>query len=216
MFDEGEFKTLGVATGLIALNIAVMWIFAFTPLNMINDILFGTFFFLGVAVFGLALTGGLYIARKGLSGGDKGLAVAGTAIIQVAYGVFGAGIIGFLPPATQALAIIGAGIVSIMIALFAGLLVYGTGKDFSHWGRYSNYLFLGVFGISFIGSFTPTLIIIAFALALLGFTVYLIHQIYMTKTRSETPLLNGLGIYTAFMGVFVQVIQMIIRMLAKR
>ena len=213
MFQEGELKSLGIATGLIILNIAVMWIFAFTPLAMINDILFDTFFLLGVIVYGLLLSGGLYIAKKGIRNENTGLAVSGTALIQIAYGIFGAGILGFVAPGIQALAIAITGVVSVAIAVLAGLLVYGTGHDFSSWGRYANYIFLGVLGFSLIGSFSPALIIFAFTLALIGFIVYLIHEIYSVKTRPGKPFLNGIGVYTAFMGVFVQILQLVVQML---
>ena len=213
MFQEGELKSLGIATGLIILNIAVMWIFAFTPLAMINDILFDTFFLLGVIVYGLLLSGGLYIAKKGIRNENTGLAVSGTALIQIAYGIFGAGILGFVAPGIQALAIAITGVVSVAIAVLAGLLVYGTGHDFSSWGRYANYIFLGVLGFSLIGSFSPALIIFAFTLALIGFIVYLIHEIYNVKTRPGKPFLNGIGVYTAFMGVFVQILQLVVQML---
>ena len=214
MFQEGELKSLGIATGLIILNIAVMWIFAFTPLAMINDILFDTFFLLGVIVYGLLLSGGLYMAKKGIRSENAGLAVAGTSVVQIAYGIFGAGILGFIAPGIQALAIAITGVISVAIAVLAGLLVYGTGHDFSSWGRYSNYIFLGVFGVSFIGSFSPALIIVAFTLALIGFIVYLIHEIYNVKTRPGKPFLNGIGVYTAFMGVFVEILQLVVQMLA--
>jgi len=91
---------------------------------------------------------------------------------------------------------------------------FGTNHDFSSWGKYANYIFLGVLGISLIGSFSGPFILVAFFLALIGFIVYLIHQIYMTKIRPSTPFLNGIGLYTAYMGVFVEILQLVIRMLA--
>lgn len=215
MFQEGELKSLGVATGLIILNIAVMWIFAFTPLATINNLLFNTFFLLGVIVYGLLLSGGLYIARKGIKSENTGLAVAGTGLIQLAYGIFGAGILGMVAPGIQALAIGITGVISVIIAVLAGLLVYGTGHDFSSWGRYANYIFLGVLGISLIGSFSPMFIVISFTLALIGFIVYLVHEIYMVKTKPGQPFLNGIGVYTAFMGVFVEILQLVVQMLAE-
>lgn len=215
MFQQGEIKSLGVATGLIILNIAVMWIFAFTPLATINNLLFDTFFLLGVIVYGLLLTGGLYIAKKGIRSENTTLAISGTGLIQLAYGIFGAGILGLVAPSIQGLAIAITGVISVIIAILAGLLVYGTGHDFSSWGRYANYIFLGVMGFSLIGSFSPTVIIVAFTLALIGFIVYLIHEIYMVKTRPGKPFLNGIGVYTAFMGVFVEILQIVIHLLAE-
>lgn len=213
MFQEGELKSLGIATGLIILNIAVMWIFAFTPLATINNLLFDTFFLLGVIVYGVLLSGGLYIAKKGIRNENTGMAITGTGLVQVAYGIFGAGILGMVAPTIQAMAIAITGVISVIIAVLSGLLVYGTGHDFSSWGRYANYIFLGVLGFSLIGSFSPTVIIVAFTLALIGFIVYLIHEIYMVKTRPGKPFLNGIGVYTAFMGVFVEILQLVVQML---
>jgi len=215
MFKEGQLKSLGIATSLIILNIALMWVFAFTPLSTINNLLFGTFFFLGVIVYGAMLTGGLWLAKKGIRAQDNKLAIGGTALIQIAYGLFGAGILSMvLAPSTQAIDLAITGAITTLIAVFAGLLVFGTNHDFSSWGKYANYIFLGVLGISLIGSFSGPFILVAFFLALIGFIVYLIHQIYMTKIRPSTPFLNGIGLYTAYMGVFVEILQLVIRMLA--
>jgi len=215
MFKEGQLKILGIATALIILNIAVMWLFAFTPLSALNNLLFDTFFLLGVVVYGAMLTIGLWVAKKGIRDQNTSLAIGGTSLIQIAYGLFGAGILSMvLAPSTQALALAITGVVTTLIAIFSGLLVFGTNHDFSSWGKYANYIFLGVLGISLVGSFSGPFILLAFALALLGFIVYLIHEIYLTKTRPNTPFLNGIGLYTAFMGVFVEILQLVVRMLA--
>lgn len=215
MFKEGQLKSLGIATALIILNVALMWVFAFTPLSALNNLLFNTFFFLGVIVYGAMLTIGLWLAKKGIRDQNTSLAIGGTSLIQIAYGLFGAGILSMvLAPSTQALALAITGVVTTLIAIFSGLLVFGTNHDFSSWGKYANYIFLGVLGISLVGSFSGPFILLAFALALLGFIVYLIHEIYLTKTRPNTPFLNGVGLYTAFMGVFVEILQLVVRMLA--
>jgi hypothetical protein len=216
MFQKGQLKSLAVATALIVLNIAVMWIFAFTDLAAINNLLFGSFFLLGVLVYGAMLTGGVHLAKKGVRNQNSSLAIGGTSLIQLAYGTFGAGILSvFISPQLQLIALAITGAVTTAIAVLSGLLVFGTNHDFSGWGRYANYIFLGVLGVSFIGSFSPTLTILAFGLALIGFVVYLIHEIYVTKTRPETPFLNGIGLYTAYMGVFVEILQLVVRMLAE-
>ncbi|MFB6100865.1 MAG: hypothetical protein ABEK16_06375 [Candidatus Nanohalobium sp.] len=216
MFKQGQLKSLGIATALIILNIAVMWIFAFTPLAAVNDLIFPPpqwKLFLGVIVYGAMLTGGVWLAKKGVRSGEKTMAAGGASIIQLAYGMFGAGIIGMLPPSVQALALGITGIVTTAIAVLSGLVVFGTGHDFSNWGRYANYIFLSVLAVSFIGSFSGIFALITFTLALIGFIVYLIHQIYVTKTRPGTPFLNGIGLYTAYMGVFVQILQIVVEML---
>ena len=213
MFKEGQLKSLGIATALIILNIALMWVFAFTPLSALNDILFDVFI-VGVIVYGAMLTIGLWLAKKGIRNKNNGQAIGGTALIQIAYGLFGAGILSMvLAPSTQAIALAITGVITTLIAILSGLLVFGTSHDFSSWGKYANYIFIGVLGISLVGSFSAQFVILAFFLALIGFIVYLIHQIYVTKTRPNTPFLNGIGLYTAYMGVFVEILQLVIRML---
>ncbi|MBC5793552.1 MAG: hypothetical protein H8Z69_06005 [Nanohaloarchaea archaeon] len=215
MFNQDQLKSLGIATGLILLNIGIMWMFVFTPLSGINDLVFGFNFFVGVLVYGALLSGGLWISRSGIKTENIKKAVAGTGLVQLGYGIFGAGILTMLvSPGLQAAALGITAVASSVIALLSGLLVYGTGHDFSSWGKYANYMFLGVLGISFLGSFSGTAVMIAFVLALLGFIVYLIHQIYVTKTRPGTPFLNAIGLYTAFMGVFVEILQLVVQMLA--
>lgn len=215
MFQKGQLKSLGVATALIILNVAVIWLFAFTPLSRVNNLLFDTFFFLGVVVYGAMLTGGVWLAKRGVRNTDTGQAVLGTSLVQLAYGMFGAGILAMvLSPRLQLVALVATGAITTVIATLSGLLVFGTDHDFSSWGKYANYIFLGVLAISLIGSFSAAFILLAFTLALIGFIVYLIHQIYMTKTRPGTPFLNGIGLYTAYMGVFVEILQIVVRMLA--
>ena len=218
MFEEGQLKSLGIASGLVLLNVAVMWIFAFTPLNLVNQLLFGSFFFLGVIFYGLMLSGGVWIAKKGVRKENIGMAVGGTTLIQIAYGLFGAGALGLLPLDLQTVALLITGAITTSIALLSGILVFGTDHNFSKWGEYANYLFFGDFGISFIGSFSiaSPLTLLAFGLALIGFIVYLVHQIYMTKTRPRKPFLNAIGLYTAYMGVFGEILQLVVEMLLRR
>ncbi|MFB6245168.1 MAG: hypothetical protein ABEJ03_02365 [Candidatus Nanohaloarchaea archaeon] len=216
MFRDNQIKSLGIATALIVLNIGVMWAFAFTPLAGINDLVFGTFFLLGPLLYGALLTGGTWIARRAVRNGDEAKAAAGTGLVQLGFGMFGAGIIGYLGSGLQAVALGITGVATTGIAVLSGLLVYGTGHDFSSWGRYSNYFFLGVLGLSLVGSFAHEVILLAFLLSVAGFVTYLIHEIYVTRERPGTPLLNGIGLYVAFMGVFVHVLQLVVEMLIER
>ncbi|MFB6217400.1 MAG: hypothetical protein ABEJ72_10640, partial [Candidatus Aenigmatarchaeota archaeon] len=91
-------------------------------------------------------------------------------------------------------------------------LVYLTGHDFSSWNRYANYLFMGVLLFALVGTFAGPLGIIAFALALLGFIVYLVYEIWNLRQRPSNVLLNGVGIYVAVMGVFVEILRLVVAM----
>lgn len=213
MFEKGQLKSLGIATGLILLNVALIWVLAFTPLAGVNDLLFGTFFLLGVIVYGVMLTLGTLVAKHGVRREDTSLAVIGTLIVQFAYGMFGAGILGILPASLQAVALGATAVITTSIAILAGLVVFGTDHDFSSWGKYANYLFLGVLGVSLVGSFSPSFIALAFLLALTGFIVYLVYEIYQTKVRPGKPFLNAIGLYVAYTGVFVEILQIVVRSL---
>lgn len=210
-----ELKSIGFSTGLILANIAVMWVFAFTPLAKISNIVFSTFI-LGAIFYGALLTGGVYLAKKGIRDSDSKKAWIGTGILQFAYGIFGAGVLNMIGPQTQAIALAATAAITTGITVISGLAVYLTDHDFSSWQKYSNYLFMGVLLMSLIGTFSTGLIVVAFTLALLGFITYLVYEIWDMKQRPSSVYLNGIGIYVAFMGVFVQILQIVIQMLAER
>ncbi|MDY6769234.1 MAG: hypothetical protein SVW02_03960, partial [Candidatus Nanohaloarchaea archaeon] len=82
--------------------------------------------------------------------------------------------------------------------------------------RYATYLFLGVLLTAFIGTFTPAVALLAFILALLGFLFLLVYEIWETRTAPENVLRNGIGIYNAFMGVFVHILRIVVEMYLRR
>lgn len=210
-----EQKATGIAAGLITANILIMAAISQTPLAAIMDYVF-SYLILGVLFFGVLLTGGVWIARKGLKRGERGMAWAGVGILQFAYGLFGGGILAWLSPGViPVVTAITLGI-TLGITLLATVLVYYTNHDFSKWGMYSTYLFLGVVLVALVGTFQPVLAAIAFILALAGFITYLIHEIFIVKQRKASPELSGLGIYVAFMGVFVQILQIVARQYLRR
>lgn len=215
MLESNEIRSIGLSTGLVVLNVALIAVLALTPARQITNLAF-SIPIVGVLVFGALITGGVYLARSGIRADSTSKAVLGTVILQLAYGVFGAGIIGFLPQNAHAVVLGITGLVTAGITLLSGIVVYGTGHDFSNWGRYSTYMFLGVLLFAFVGSLTPMVLAIAFLLALGGFITYLIYEIWEMKERSGRVYLNAIGIYVAFMGVFVQILQIVIEMYLRR
>lgn len=208
---NNEIKSIGLSTALVLLNIGFIALLALTPAKQFTDMAF-SIPIVGVLVFGALITGGVYIAKNGIREDSNSKAYLGTAILQVAYGVFGAGIIRFLSPNLYLTVLTVTAGVTTAITVLSGLVVYGTGHDFSNWGRYSSYMFLGVLGISLIGSLSPGILIVAFLLALGGFITYLIYEIWEMKQKPGNVYLNAIGIYVAFMGVFVQILQIIAEM----
>lgn len=208
---NNEIKSIGLSTALVLLNIGFIALLALTPAKQFTNMAF-SIPIVGVLVFGALITGGVYIAKNGIREDSNSKAYLGTAILQVAYGVFGAGIIGFLSPELHLTVLTVTAAVTAAITVLSGLVVYGTGHSFRNWGRYSSYMFLGVLGISLIGSLSPGILIIAFLLALGGFITYLIYEIWEMKQKPGNVYLNAIGIYVAFMGVFVQILQIIAEM----
>lgn len=206
-----EYKSMGFSILLILLNIGVMAGLVFTPLSGVLEYVF-QYLILGVLFFGALLTGGVYIAKRGIRNDNRPLAGLGVIILQFAYGVFGAGILSLVPARLFPIILGITLVITTGIALLAGALVYLTGKDFSKWGMYANYIFLGVIGVSLFGTFLPAFEIIAFSLALLGFFVYLVYEIHILRNTDQNPYMNGVGIYVAFMGVFIEILQLVVRM----
>jgi FtsH-binding integral membrane protein len=211
MIESDELKSIALSAGLVLLNVAFMAVFALTPARLFTNFVF-QIPLVGVIIFGAMITGGVYLAKRGIRNDNSSTAIGGTAILQVAYAVFGAGIIGFLPLSAQGAALAVTAVVTTVIALLSGLLVYGTDHDFSSWRRYSNYMFMGVLLFALIGSFAPMVVFIAFLLALFGFITYLVYEIWEMKQRPGKVYMNSIGIYVAFMGVFVQILQIVVEM----
>ncbi|MFP4038483.1 MAG: Bax inhibitor-1 family protein [Candidatus Nanohaloarchaea archaeon] len=212
---DHRIKTIGIASGLIALNVALMSGIAFSPIASITGLVF-EHLIIGVLFFGAFLTAGVWIAKSGIRNNDKTRTGLGAGILQAAYGIFGGGILSLAPPSLMPIVILSTFAATLTISVLSAALVYFTGRDFSRWGIYSTYLFLGVIGLSLFGTFLPGFGVIAFFLALAGFTTYLIHEIYILREQEASALMNGLGIYIAFMGVFVQVLQMVLRFYLER
>lgn len=205
-----EYKTIGIASGLVALNVALMSIISFTPLAGLMEYVF-SYLILGVIFFGALLTGGIMIAKSGIRNSDKVKSGLGVGILQAAYGLFGGGVLSIAPADLMPIIIGVTFVVTLGLTVASAALVYFSGRDFSSFDNYSTYMFLGVLGLSLFGTFIPGFQIIAFFLALAGFLTYLIYEIYVLREQQASPLMNGLGIYVAFMGVFIQILQMVLR-----
>ncbi len=212
---RNEWKSIGISSGLILLNIAVMAGIAVTPLADMVLQLFSTLI-LGVIVYGALLSGGTYLAEKGVKKERVPLAFLGVALLQAGYGSFGGAILSLLS-SELFLPVLGiTAVVTGGIAAAAAGLVYGTGRDFSRYRRYASYLFIGVLLSALVGTFVPGVSLLAFLLALLGFLVLLVYEIWETRKSPEKVLLNGIGIYNAFMGVFVHILRIVAEMYLRR
>ncbi|WP_254766625.1 hypothetical protein [Salinilacihabitans rarus] len=212
-----EARVIGGASGLMALNVLLMYVFVATPLSVVNDYLFSVPI-VGVIVYGAAITGGHLLAERGVSGGRTGVAVAGVAVLQLAFGVFGAGVLRYAPRGSQ-LAILG--ITAVVVALLTAVVsayVYGRSKEFDGWGTYANYAFIGGIVAIAVGSFVfEALLFVGFVLIFLGFVLRLGWEIWRVRDRRRAPVaLQTIGVYIAVAGVFVHVLQLVMRFVARR
>ncbi len=210
-----EARVIGGASILMAINVALMAVFVDTPVAAINDYLFQAPI-IGVIVYGAAIMVGELIAERGVEGGDTGIALVGMVVLQFAFGAFGAGVLSRAPVENQLLILgVTAIIVAIMTALISGY-VYARSKSFENWGSYSTYSFVaGVIAIG-VGTFFAPVLPVGFVLIFLGFILRLGWEIWRIRDKRNMPVgLQTIGVYIAVAGVFVHVLQLVIRFFAR-
>ncbi|SEH13076.1 hypothetical protein SAMN04487967_1132 [Natronorubrum sediminis] len=206
-----EVQVIGGASILMAVNIVLMYVITETPLAQVNDYLFAAPI-LGVIVYGVAIMGGELIAERGVKGGDMGIAFVGMVVLQFVFGIFGAGVLRFAPPETH-LTILGitAVVTALMTAVISGY-VYARSKTFENWGTYSMVGFIGGVVAILIGTFVPVVLPVGFVLIFLGFLFRLGYEIWQVRDhRNASVALQTIGVYIAVAGVFVHVLQLVMR-----
>jgi len=205
------------ASALIAVNIGLMYLVAMTPLSALNDLLFAVPI-LGLLVYGAALTGGNILAERGLEAGSMGAASVGIVLLQGAYALFGGGILARIAVDVRGIALAVTLAVTLTITIGIAGYVYLRDKQFDHWSKYSFGAFiLGAVFVA-VGSAIPAVLIGGFVFIFLGFALRLGHEIWHVKASYDPTrsLLHALGIYVAFTGVFVHVLQIVARQFLNR
>ncbi|WP_435551840.1 hypothetical protein [Natrinema sp. CGMCC1.2065] len=209
-------RVIGGASLLLAINVAVMYALATTPLAAVNDFLFSVPI-VGALVYGAAIMAGQLVAERGVSGGDTGIAVVGMAILQLAFGVFGAGVLRFVPRESQLTVLAATAVVVAVLTAVIAAYVYARSTTFEHWGSYANYAFIGGLVAIVAGTFYAPVLIVGFVLIFLGFLLRLGWEIWKVRDeRTASVALQTIGVYIAVAGVFVHVLQLVIRYFASR
>ncbi|MGQ3411283.1 hypothetical protein ACT4ML_03345 [Natrinema sp. LN54] len=211
-----EARVIGGASVLMALNVVVMYGLVSTPLSSINDYLF-SFPIIGAIAYGAAIMAGQLVAERGVEGGDTGIAFVGMVILQLAFGIFGAGVLRFAPRESQVTILaVTAVVVAVLTAVIAAY-VYARSKSFEHWGSYANYAFIGGLVAIAVGTFYAPVLLLGFVLVFLGFLLRLGWEIWKVRDRrTESVALQTIGVYIAVAGVFVHVLQLVMRYFASR
>ena len=196
------------AAALIGVNVVLMYLVASTPLSAINDLVFSVPI-LGLIIYGAALTGGSMLAERGLEGGSMTMAALGTGLLQGAYALFGGGILSMIAADLRAVAL------AVTLGMTVGIAgyVYLRDRSFDRWGRWSLGAFIVGALLVAVGSAVPVVLVGGFAFIFLGFTLRLGYEIWQVKATysPERSLNHALGIYVAFTGVFVHVLQLVAR-----
>jgi len=212
-----EWKVIGGASALMLLNVLVMYVFVATPLAVVNDYLFAVPI-LGVVVYGAAIMGGELLAERGIENGNAGLAVIGVAVLELAFGTFGAGVLSFAPRALHGTVL---GVTAVVVALMTagiGTYVYArSGASFDHYSTWSTYAFLGGIVAVLVGTFVSSVLLLGFVLVFAGFLLRLGWEMWrIREERVASVSLQAIGLYVAVAGVFVHVLQLVVRMLGRR
>ena len=211
-----EVQVIGGASVLMAINVLLMYVITRTPLVQVNEYLFAVPI-VGVAVYGAAIMAGELIAERGVEGGDMGIAFVGMVLLQLAFGIFGAGVLRFAPPESHlTILAVTAVVTALLTALIAGY-VYARSKTFESWGRYANYAFIGGIVAILVGTFVQPALLVGFVLIFLGFLLRLGHEIWQVRDhRNASVALQTIGVYIAVAGVFVHVLQLVMRYMASQ
>jgi len=139
-------------------------------------------------------------------------------ILEIAFGLFGGGVLSFLQVGIRgtALAITG-GVVVLMTAAIGTYIYARSGTQFDHYGRWSTYAFLAGLVAILVGSFLAPVLLLGFVCIFVGFLLRLGYEMWeIRENRSRGPTMQAVGLYIAVAGVFVHVLQIAVRMLAER
>lgn len=214
-FHKSTVTALLVGAILMLTTIAGMLLVADSELAEWGQLLYSVPI-LGILVFGALLTAGRYLGLSGIGKDNFGLAFVGAALSIFAYAWFGGLVLTPYEPSLYVPALAITGVITTAITLVAGAYVHSTDKNLEHWARYSAGLFLVGIVVAIPGTIFLPLLLITFVCFLLGFFCDLIYEIWMTSNRNRSPVANGLAMYIAFAGVFVHILQLILRILAKK
>ncbi len=218
--DTAQPRLRGVAlpaAALVGVNVVLMYLVAATPLAVLNELLFAVPI-LGLLVYGAALTVGDIVAERGLESGSMGTALVGIALLQGAYALFGGGVLARIGTDARVLVLAITLVVTVAMAVGITAYIYLRDREFSHWSTWSFGAFIVGVVLVAVGTFVPIVLIGGFLFIFLGFTLRLGYEIWHVKASYDPTrsLRHALGIYVAFTGVFVHVLQIVLRMVANR
>jgi len=200
---------------------AMIWIYQFNP-------------FVGIIIFGGLLTIGRYISvnkgfdekstypleqikpsedMKNKNAHNNRNILLGALILLLTYGWFGSGILSQYPKGVITAAIVVIFGITAIITIAITAYVFLTNSDKSKYAKYSGTCFISGLVLALPPAFgiLTTLRWISFSFFIFGFIFDLVYEIWLTSKKERTLLINGIGVYIAVTGVFVHIIQLVLR-----
>lgn len=208
---EGKNLAIAAGSGLVTLNVVLMAVFSLIPgLNTLFSILW-QYPIVGVLIFGAGLTAGNWLAKTGIKEDSRSKTFTGSALLMLSYGVFGAGILTSFNLASILVILAVTSVITGLTSLIIGIGVNYSNRSFRWAQRYAFYLFIGVVIAAGLGTVFPSVLLVAFILALTGFLLNLVYEIWFMLEENKDPWLHAIGLYVAVAGVFVHILQMVVR-----
>lgn len=205
-----------VITGLLVLvNIILMILLSFTPIAGVFKYIY-TVPLIGVVITGVLLSVGYSVADKGINNEELHLSVLGVGIVVLTFSGIGSSILQPYGYEDYIIPLVLSGLVTTGISVICGYYVKTTDSNLERFRKYSLYSFIGVIVTTGLGLLYSPIYLISFILVLTGFISDLIYQIWRTGIGNRPDLYDGFALYVAYIGVFIQILQIIIEILIDR
>lgn len=205
-------KSIAGGMVLIALNFLLVYLFSYTFVPKLVSSMFSSLL-VGILVVAGVLTVGGVLAEGGVIFESIPMAFSGLLMLQLMYGALGAKIISVLSGG-RVVVILVSGLITLSLSMVLGIYVFVTTGDKKKFRTFSRVSFLAAFIFSIVGSFTGLWAIlfypITFLLTSIGFVSLLIFKIWRLKSEEDNVIFNAIGLYTAFMGVFLHVLRIVV------
>lgn len=196
------------------LTIVGMVLLANTPVAEFVGIIY-SIPLIGMLVYGVLLSVGQYVAVTGVEDDRTGIAVIGASILVLSFSSLGAGILSPYSTNLYIDALLVTSLITTAITVLIGIYVFRTDKNLSHWRRYSMYSFGLALLTAGVGLVYAPIFLLTFIFILFGFVADYVYEIWNLNKKARSPVAAGVALYVAFAGIFIQILQLVLRLLAK-
>lgn len=216
LFSKDIAKSLLTGASLFIVTVASMILMADTAVGSLVLRLYSGFPIIGVLVIGAGLTVGRTLGMNGLMEDNDVLGVIGIAITVLTYGALGSAVLTPFSVLNYLPAIILSSGITTLISIIAGAYVLSRDKSFNSWKTYSSVAFgLGIALVAIGSLLLPSLLFVGFVLFVIGFFCDLVYEIWEMTSNQRSPIVNGFGLYIAFTGIFVHILQIVLEVLSE-